>query len=72
MRVGPLKGLLAVGIGVVASPVFASETITYTYDALGRLITVVHSGTVNNNMQTVYTMDAADNRNSVTITGAPH
>ncbi len=29
-------------------PAFATETITYTYDALGRVVTVVHTGTVNN------------------------
>ena len=49
----------------------AAETITYTYDARGRLIKVVHSGTVNNNVQTTYTHDKADNRTNVTTTGAP-
>lgn len=48
----------------------AAETITYTYDAAGRLIKVVHTGTVNNNEQTVYTLDKADNRTNVTTTGA--
>jgi hypothetical protein len=57
---------------VSSSPAWATETITYTYDALGRLVTVVHTGTVNNNQQTVYTHDPADNRTNVTTTGAPH
>lgn len=49
----------------------ATETIAYTYDARGRLIKVVHTGTVNNNVQTTYSHDAADNRLNVQTTGAP-
>jgi hypothetical protein len=48
---------------------FAAETITYTYDAQGRLIEVDHSGTVNAGIQTTYTHDDADNRSNVTTTG---
>ena len=48
----------------------ASETITYTYDAQGRLTQAVHSGTVNNNAQSNYTFDNADNRTNVTIVNA--
>jgi uncharacterized protein YxeA len=55
-------------IGAAAS---ATETITYKYDARGRLVQVSHSGTVNNNVVTNYTLDKADNRNSKTTTGAP-
>lgn len=47
----------------------ATETITYTYDARGRLVQVVHTGTVNNNVQTSYQYDKADNRKNVTTTG---
>jgi hypothetical protein len=72
MRVALFKAALAIGIGIAASPAFATETITYAYDALGRLVKVVHTGTVNNNQQTVYTNDPADNRTNVTTTGAPH
>ena len=36
-----------------------------------RLIKVVHSGTVNNNVTAEYTHDHADNRVNVKITGAP-
>lgn len=46
-------------LGVAA---YAAETITYTYDARGRLIEVHHSGSVNNNVVTNYTVDKADNR----------
>jgi hypothetical protein len=46
----------------------ATETITYTYDARGRLIKVVHTGNVNNNNQACYKYDKADNRTNVTVT----
>lgn len=57
-------------LGVTASQ--ATETITYTYDAKGRLVKVVHASTVtNNNGVTVeYTHDKADNRTNVKTTGA--
>lgn len=55
----------------VAGAASASETVTYSYDAKGRLIQVTHSGTVNNNVVANYTFDAADNRKNVTVTGAP-
>ena len=48
----------------------ATETVTYTYDAKGRLVKVVHTGTVNNNLTTTYGQDKADNRTNVTTTGA--
>jgi hypothetical protein len=72
MRVAIALAVAAIGMVAAISPSFASETITYTYDAVGRLVKVVHTGTVNNNMQTVYTNDPADNRANVTTTGAPH
>lgn len=67
-------------IGVLAGAVLATlpaaaqsaETITYTYDAKGRLVKVVHSGTVNNNTTVEYTHDKADNRTRVKTTNAPN
>lgn len=53
----------------VPAPVSASETITYSYDAQGRLVAVAHSGTVNNGAQASYAFDNADNRTNVTVTG---
>jgi YD repeat-containing protein len=50
------------------SPPSPSETIKYEYDALGRLIKVVHSGTVNNGEQSTYGYDAAGNRINMTVT----
>jgi YD repeat-containing protein len=54
-----------------ATSAHSAETITYTYDAKGRLVKVVHTGTVNNNVQTEYNHDKADNRTNVKTTGAP-
>lgn len=56
---------------LLGAAAFAAETITYKYDARGRVVQVNHSGTVNNNVVTNYTYDKADNRNSKTTTGAP-
>ena len=48
----------------------AAETITYTYDAKGRVVKVVRSGTVNNNVTYDYVLDKADNRKKVTVTNS--
>jgi YD repeat-containing protein len=50
----------------------AAETITYKYDAKGRLIEVKRTGNVNNNVQTNYTHDKADNRKNVTTINSPN
>ena len=65
-RINLTAAVLAVGL-LWSSAASATETITYTYDARGRLIKVVHTGTVNNN-QACYTYDKADNRTNVTTT----
>jgi YD repeat-containing protein len=63
--------LLAAITGLtVTAAAHAAETITYTYDAKGRLVKVVRTGTVNNNVQTTYDHDKADNRKKVTTTGS--
>lgn len=64
-----LLAIALVGTSVVSH---AAETITYSYDARGRLIKVVHTGSVNNNLQTTYTHDKADNRKNTTTTGSPN
>lgn len=56
---------------LLASAAYSAETITYTYDARGRLVKVVHSGTVNNGVQTAYEHDKADNRTKVKTSGVP-
>jgi len=62
------KVLLAFATAMVAATAMASETISYTYDARGRLIKVQRSGTVNNNVTANYTYDKADNRTNVNVT----
>ena len=64
---------LAVAAAVVLAAVAAdsAETITYTYDAKGRLKLVEHAGSVNNNVVANYTFDAADSRKNIKVTGAP-
>ena len=56
---------------VLGAAAYAAETITYKYDARGRLVQVSHSGTVNNNVATNYVYDKADNRTLKNTTGAP-
>ena len=55
-----------------AAPAFASETVTYSYDAKGRLVKVVRTGTVNNNVTVEYTHDKADNRTRLKVTNSPN
>lgn len=50
----------------------AAETITYTYDVHGRVVTASHSGSVNNGLNVTYSYNAADNRTNVTTSGSPH
>lgn len=52
---------------LTASLSVASETVTYTYDARGRLVKVERSGTVNNNVKAEYKYDKADNRTNVNV-----
>jgi|APThiThiocy_cv2_1041547.scaffolds.fasta_scaffold47399_2 YD repeat-containing protein len=59
----------AATISAVAA--LATEEITYTYDAKGRVTKVVHTGTMNNGVTVQYAHDHADNRTHVTVTGAP-
>lgn len=55
-----------------AAPCKSAENITYTYDAKGRLVKVVRTGTVNNNVTVEYAHDKADNRTRVTTTNSPN
>ena len=70
------KMALRLAAVAAASTIFgqanAAETITYTYDARGRLVKVERSGTVNNGVTTTYKIDAADNRRNKTTTGSPN
>jgi hypothetical protein len=64
-------------IGALVSLLFgtpgkSAETITYTYDAKGRLTKVVRTGTVNNSVTTQYTHDKSDNRKTKVTTNSPN
>jgi hypothetical protein len=62
----------ALTIALFPSIVNAAETITYTYDAKGRVVKVVRTGTVNNNVTHDYVLDKADNRKNVKVTNSPN
>lgn len=62
-------GLLFLAAG---APSMSAETVTYTYDAKGRLAKVVRTGTVNNNVTVEYEHDKADNRTRLKTTNSPN
>jgi hypothetical protein len=68
------KVILASSLLALSAPTIAeaAETISYSYDARGRLKQVVRSGSVNNGVSTTYTLDKADNRTNKTTTGSPN
>jgi hypothetical protein len=69
---GRLRRILLTSAAIAtAAAAVAAETVTYSYDARGRLIKIVRSGTVNNGVATSYTHDKADNRKTRTTAGAP-
>jgi len=59
-------------LSLTLSPTLASaaETITYTYDARGRVVKVARSGSINSGIVTDYTHDRANNRTKVKTTGS--
>jgi hypothetical protein len=57
---------------LLGAAAYAAETITYTYDARGRVKQVARSGSVNNGVTTNYVYDKADNRTNKTTTGSPN
>lgn len=64
------QACLAMLMAALAVPVLASETITYTYDALGRVVAVSRSGGASSGADSTYTYDAAGNRSQVSTSGA--
>lgn len=48
----------------------AAETLTFNYDAKGRVTKVQRTGGVNNGVKTEYTHDKANNRKTVKTTGS--
>ena len=72
MKRGTAAKVVLAALTICALPAVAgaAETITYTYDAKGRLVKVERAGSVNNNVKAEYTHDKADNRTNVTVTGS--
>lgn len=64
--------MLCIVLELALTPALASatETITYSYDAKGRLVKVVRTGTVNNNVTYDYTHDKANNRKNVKVSNS--
>ncbi len=58
--------LAAAAALIGATSANAAETITYTYDAQGRVIQVHSTGSANGPSTTTYTYDKAHNRVSAT------
>lgn len=66
----PAAAMAVAGIAGVAS---AAETVTYSYDALGRVVTVERVGnpaSAGGAVTTSYAHDRADNRTTKTTTGS--
>ena len=66
MRHGEKIAIACAALAATAAAV-ASETITYTYDARGRLVKVERAGSVNNNVKAEYKYDKGDNRTNVNV-----
>ena len=56
----------AAAAAAITAAAYASETVTYRYDARGRLVKVERSGSVNNGVVTAYAYDKANNRTAKT------
>lgn len=61
--------LAAIVTALLPAAASAGETVTYKYDARGRLVTVSHAGGVNNGVTSTYAYDRADNRTEHQLTG---
>jgi hypothetical protein len=69
---GKLKAALLIGaIGAAAGSAIAAETLTYRYDARGRLVKVERSGGPKSGAVTNYSYDKANNRTNRNVSGAP-
>lgn len=58
----------AAGVLLAVAASAQAETVTYSYDARGRLVRVERAGGVNNGKVTTYVHDRADNRVAKTTT----
>jgi YD repeat-containing protein len=70
-RISRYVGALLSSALCLPSPLQATETITYTYDALGRVTGVSSTGTINAGQSVSTTFDPAGNRTNYSVTGVP-
>lgn len=73
MMKGSARLFLATSLFAIAAAVQAGETVTYSYDALGRLTANSSIGTVNDGVTSSIGYDAAGNRSiyAMSVSGAP-
>lgn len=62
--------LTIVGATLVSAAAGASEVVTYTYDAKGRLVRVQHGGGPVSGVDKQYSYDKSGNRQNATVAGA--
>lgn len=62
---------LVIATSALVAAAERSETVTYDFDARGRLVEVARTGSESGGSTTTYTFDAADNRLTATTTTAP-
>lgn len=68
---GGARLVLATSAIAMAAAAQADEKITYSYDALGRLVATTNSGTLNNGVNTSLGYDSAGNRLCYKVGGPP-
>jgi hypothetical protein len=64
--------LAGAAVALVPALAIAAETITYRYDARGRLVGVVRNDGMSANVVTNYSFDKADNRILKNTSGSPN
>lgn len=69
MRRAILAILTALTLGMAPGAALAQQSITYTYDALGRVLTATYTGGPSDGLIVTYTYDAAGNRTSYNSNG---
>ncbi len=62
--------LVSAAMLMASTPATAQENKTYTYDALGRLVTVKKAGGPNDQTTSTYDYDKAGNRTQVSTSGS--
>ncbi len=69
--VGMKNPAIAFALVALSGPALAQETVTYQYDALGRLVRSDVAGGPNNQVQTSIAYDPASNRTNYAVANAP-